>query len=362
MTFDPEQPYNDLPPLPPGVDLETKAVLKLVIEARAALSELNQVAQRLPNPTVLISTVLLREAKFSSEIENIVTTDDELYRAASDDGKSAHPLTKEVLRYRQALWAGYSALSTRLISTNLFVEVASILKDAPMEIRRLPGTRLAGGGGRIIYTPPEGEEVIRNKLSDLERFIHGHDDLDHLVRMALIHYQFEAIHPFRDGNGRTGRIVNLLYLVERKLIDTPLLFLSGYILRNRAEYYTLLRGITVDDNWEPWLIYMLRAVKETADETSERIRRIINLMRHMSDEVRSRARGMYSRELVEAMFYQPYCRIQTLEKLGIAKRTTASRYLDKLQELGLLREERSGRNAYFVNDAFLNVLSTEYIS
>jgi Fic family protein len=359
MTFDRTRPYNDLPLLPPAVELETKAVLKQAIASNRVLAELKGLAGQIPNQGLLINGIVLQEARLSSEIENIVTTSDELFRAAADLDNKTDPHTKEVLRYREALWAGFHMLKQRPLSTNLFIEIVGIIKQLEMDIRKIPGTALKNPFGEIIYTPPEGEAVIREKLANLEQFIHAQDDLDPLVRLAVMHYQFEAIHPFSDGNGRTGRIANILYLVEQGLLDIPVLFLSHYILRNKADYYGGLRGVTEDGDWESWVLFMLRAVESTARQTFDRITRILDLMEEVRTEVQEKAPRIYSKDLVEVMFRQPYCKIRSLEDAGIAKRQTASDYLHVLADLKILRPVKIGREVYFINDRLFKVLIAE---
>ena len=353
MPFDRSQPYNDLPLLPPAVELESKAVLKQAIAANRALANLRGLAAQIPNQNVLINSIVLQEARLSSEIENIVTTNDELYRADADadaDGK-ADPHTKEVLRYRQALNFGFRQLKERPLSNNLFIDIVRTLKQVDLGVRRVPNTALKNTLNEVVYTPPVGEAVIREKLANLEQFIHAQDDLDPLVKMAVLHYQFEAIHPFEDGNGRTGRIVNLLYLVEQGLLDIPVLFLSRYILANKSGYYQGLRGVTEKQDWESWVLYMLRAVESTAQETFDQVTRIRVLMEQVREQVQQQAPGIYSKDLVEAIFQHPYTKIQFLVNANIAKRQTASSYLQTLAGLGVLRASKQGREMYYINDA-----------
>lgn len=359
MTFDRSKPFNALPLLPPPVDLETKAVLKQAIAANRALADLKGLARQIPNQGVLINGIVLQEARLSSEIENIVTTNDELYRAAADMEGSADPHTKEVLRYRQALWTGFQGLQERPLSTNLFIDIVRNIKQADMDIRKVTGTALKSQQGDVVYTPPEGESIIRDKLADLESFIHAEDGLDQLVRLAVIHYQFEAIHPFPDGNGRTGRIINILFLVEKGLLDIPVLFLSHYILRNKADYYAGLRGVTEEGSWEPWVLFMLRAIEETARKTSSRVERILAMMDEVKVTVQEKASRIYSKDLIETIFMHPYCKIRFLEEAGIAKRQTASDYLKTLAAIGVLRPEKVGREAYYINDRLYKVLVEE---
>jgi Fic family protein len=359
MGFDRTKPYNELPPLPPPVELETKAVLKQAISANRMLADLKGLARQIPNQGVLINGIVLQEARLSSEIENIVTTNDELYRAAADMEGSTNPHTKEVLRYRQALWTGFKGLQERPLSTNLFINIVRNIKQADMDIRKVTGTALKNQQGDVVYTPPEGESIIRDKLANLENFIHADDGLDPLVKLAVVHYQFEAIHPFPDGNGRTGRIINILYLVEKGLLDIPVLFLSQYILRNKVDYYAGLRGVTEQNSWEPWVLFMLRAIEETAQRTSARVQRILTMMDEVKTTVQEKANKIYSKDLIETIFMHPYCKIKFVEEAGIAKRQTASEYLKVLAQLDILRPEKVGREVYYINDHLYKVLVEE---
>lgn len=358
MAFDREQPYNDLSLLPPqGIELDTRTVLRKTVAASRAVAELKGAGDAIPNQLILVNSIVLQEARLSSEIENIVTTNDELYQAVSDNLAGASPGTKEVLHYREALWHGYEQLGRRPLSTNLFIEIAEIIKQKPMGIRRVPGTRLAGAAGEVMYTPPEGEAVIREKLANLERFIHEENGLDPLVKLAVMHYQFEAIHPFTDGNGRTGRLINILYLVEKGLLKLPVLYLSHDIIRSKAAYYDGLRGVTENAAWEDWIVYMLEIIESTARQTRERIFRIRDLMEEVTQEARVKANKAYSKDLIEIIFQHPYCKIGFLVQAGVAKRQTASAYLKALESAGILRSVRAGRENYFINDRLLAVLA-----
>lgn len=356
MIFNCKKPYNELPLLPPETELETKAVLKQAIAANRVLANLRGLAARIPNQSMLIQSVVLQEARLSSEIENIVTTNDELYRAAADPDSRTDPQTKEVLRYRQALNTGFQALKHRPLSTNLFIEIVQEIKDIEIGIRKTTGTTLKNVVGETVYTPPEGEHVIRDKLSNLEQFIHADDGLDPLVKMAIIHYQFEAIHPFEDGNGRTGRIINILYLVEQGLLDIPVLFLSRYIIANKSDYYEGLRKVTEEQAWEQWILFMLRALESTAQQTFEQVTRILDLMNQAQEKVQLHAPTIYSKDLIEVIFRHPYTKIQFLVDANIAKRQTASLYLQTLSELGILRSHKQGREVYYINDALFDEL------
>lgn len=358
--FDANRPYNDLPPLPPAAQLETHASLKACIEARSALAELKQAGELIPNQAMLINTIPLLEAQGSSEIENIVTTTDKLFEYAEANENRADPATKEALRYRTALWQGYRSLEDRPLSTNTAVDVCSTIKGVAMDIRRVPGTTLTNPAtGETIYTPPAGEALLRDKLANWENFLHHGGDVDPLIRMAVAHYQFEAIHPFTDGNGRTGRIINLLYLLEQQLLTIPVLYLSHYIIRHKADYYRLLRGVTEEQVWEPWVLYMLEAVRTTANWTRDKIVAIRQLQEHTAEYVRERLPAIYSRELVELTFVQPYCRIAHLVEAEIAKRQTASVYLKELQNIGVLREQKLGRDKLFLHPKLMTLLTQD---
>lgn len=359
--FDPTKPYNVLPPLPPQADIESRAILKACIHARAALGELKQAGSLLPNQAILINTIPLLEARASSEIENIVTTTDRLFRFAQDDREGlADPATKEALRYRTALYRGFQSLRKRPLTTATAVEVCRTIKGVSLDIRRVPGTALASDAtGKVIYTPPQGEALLRRLLANWERFLHEADAIDPLIRMAVAHYQFEAIHPFTDGNGRTGRILNLLFLVEQGLLDSPVLYLSRAIIQRKVEYYRLLRAVTAEGRWEDWILYMLNAVDETTRWTTAKIRAIRELMQTTAEYVREKAPAVYSRELVELIFVQPYSRIANVVEADIAKRQTASVYLKELCDVGVLKEIKVGREKLFINPRLMTLLTAE---
>lgn len=359
MPFDPARPFDDLPALPPTADIESRALLKACIEARAALAELKSIGAAIPNQAVLINTIPLLEAQASSEIENIVTTSDALFRFAQDE-QAADPATKEALSYRAALREGFDSLAERPLGTGTAVRVCSRLKNRDMDVRRVPGTALKNAAtGEVVYTPPQGEALLRDKLANWERFIHDATDIDPLIRMAVAHYQFEAIHPFLDGNGRTGRVLNLLLLVEQGLLDQPVLYLSRHILRHRIDYYRRLLAVTRDGAWQDWIAFMLDAVAQTARWTGDKIRAIQALHAQATDFVRTHAPKIYSRELVDALFVQPYCRIQNLVDGGIAKRQTASVYLKQLADLGMLVEVKVGREKLFLHPNFVRLLTSD---
>lgn len=357
MTFRPDHPYNDLPSLPPREDVETKAVLKACIAARASLAELRVSGQLIPNQSVLINSIPLLEAQASSEIENIVTTTDRLFRFANEPGDQADPATKEALRYRTALSEGFQSLKERPVSTSTAVAICRRIKGVDLYIRSTPGTALMNEAtGTVIYTPPEGQDLLRSKLANWERYIHEAEEIDPLVRLAVMHYQFEAIHPFIDGNGRTGRVLNLLYLVDKGLLDIPVLYLSRYIIGNKRAYYDRLLAVTTQASWEEWILYMLEAVRETAEWSTARIRAIRNLLDLTAERIRRDLPKLYTRELAEVIFVNPYCRISNLVQAGIAKRQAASVYLKALTDNGLLQEIKAGRENLYINPALLALL------
>lgn len=357
--FNPVTPYNNLPGLPPKKEIETKKILKKCIEARSSLAELKVAGKLIPNQAVLINTIPLLEAKDSSEIENIVTTTDKLFKFAYDQIHQAPDAsTKEALRYRTALLKGHQSLSKKPLSISTAIEVCSEIKGRIMEIRKVPGTALANDQSKnIIYTPPEGEKVIYEKLSNLENFLHYESDIDPLIRMAIGHYQFEAIHPFSDGNGRTGRIINLLYLISEGLLHQPILYLSKFILSNKKDYYRLLLNVTKDNDWEPWILFILQGIKETSFWTSKKVESVRRLIEHTGELMAKKLPKIYSYELLEILFTQPYCRINNLIENNIAKRETASNYLKRLAEIGILEEIKAGRDKIFLHPKFLRLLT-----
>jgi len=355
----PEAPYNTLPDLPPATDLETRTVLKRCITARAALAELKQAAQLIPNQSILINTLPLLEAQASSEIENIVTTTDRLFQFQSGDGNT-DPATREALRHSSALLEGFRALKQHPLNTRTAEQVCTRIKGVQMQVRRLPGTTLASDkDGTAVYTPPVGEDLLRTKLANWERFLPEARDVDPLIRMAVGHYQFEAIHPFTDGNGRTGRVLNSLYLIQEELLTLPILYLSRHIIANKADYYTLLLDVTRKQAWEPWVLYMLQGVEETAIWTTAKIAAIRDLQAATIEYVKRSAPKIYSHELVDLIFELPYCRIQNVVERNIAGRQAASRYLRQLNEIGVLKEFVSGREKLFIHPKLMALLTRD---
>lgn len=354
----PDLPFNQLPLLSSSQKFETTSVLKACIEANKELAKLKMAERLIPNQTVLINSIPLLESQASSEIENIVTTTDELFEYAEGTHSSAmSPATKETLQYRQALYAGYKSLQNRPLNISTICEICSTIRQVQTDIRKLPGTALVSDFTmKKIYTPPEGEERIRQLLTNWQNYIHQNDGVDPLIKLAVQHYQFEAIHPFTDGNGRTGRIINLLYLIEQGLLDTPILYLSRYIIQHKAEYYEKLLNITLHEDWQEWIMFFLAAVTETARWTTNKIISIQKLIEETCDFIKKEAPNVYSKELVELLFNQPYVRISNLIENKIAKRDAASKYLKILCQIGFLTEIKRGRDKLFINYQFLNLL------
>ncbi len=285
--FDPKQPYNDLPRLPPPLELiETTAILKKCIDARVAMAELKQAAELIPNAAVLVNALPLLEARASTEIENIVTTTDKLFEFADMAEDKADAATKEALRYRTALYEGSKMVQRGMLTTDMAIQICSTVKGRELDLRSKMGTTLKNRmTGEVIYTPPVGQRLLQKKLDNWADFIHGNKEIDPLVRMAIQHYQFEAIHPFSDGNGRTGRILNILFVVEHGLLDSPILYLSRFIIRNKADYYRLILEVTKTQSWSPWILFVLIGVEETCIWTTDKIKAIRELMDHTAQFV-----------------------------------------------------------------------------
>ena len=357
--FDPNTPYNELPLIPPVDEVVTKKVLEKAILANKALAELKGLARIIPNQTILLNSLILKEARDSSEIENIFTTQDELYKAFSDTSSPADPSIKEILNYREALWQGYELIKLKnLITTREIVKIQEILVRNNAGLRSQAGTALKNTRtGETVYTPPSGKDIIENKLKNLEEYINTDDDgTDPLIKMAIIHYQFEAIHPFYDGNGRTGRILNVLYLIYKELIDLPILYLSSFIIKNKPDYYLGLTNVRIHDAWEDWIIYMLDSVTYTAKDTTRIIKKIKELLDHTFEKVKSELPKIYSKELVETLFHQPYIKIAHLVAQGIIARQQGSIYLQKLESIGILSGKKIGREMIYINIELYNLL------
>lgn len=351
-----------IPNLPLPYDLETKAVLKQLNKANKMLAELKGLATTIPNEQILISSLTLQEAKESSEVENIVTTQDDLYRASvSINQELQSAATKEVLNYREALQHGFNLVRKRqLLTNNVIKEIQERLEYNRAGFRTVPGTVLKRNDGTVVYTPPQDANEIAEYMKNLERFINDDSmcDFDPLVKMAIIHHQFESIHPFYDGNGRTGRIINVLYIVQNRLLDLPILYLSRYITRNKAEYYRLIQAIRDknSDNaseWEEWILFMLRAVEETAFDTINLVKGIGKLMTDYKNILRPLFGKYYKHELLNNLFFHPYTKLEYFQRDMSISRQTASKYLDKIVSTGLLEKIKLGRENYYVNKGLM---------
>lgn len=360
-------PWNDLPLLPINTELyETIDVLKNLGEAKASLARLQGRSVVIPNQGLLINTISLQEAKLSSEIENIFTTDDELYKAYSDHSSEVTGASKEVLRYREALWSGYNYLKKdRLFDQDYFTRIFQEIKQTTDKIRPpFIDTTIKTGGtgpnaGQIVYTPPRGKGVIEAKLENLIGFVNDdeHFKLDHLLKMAIAHFQFEAIHPFRDGNGRTGRIFNIHYLTSKGLLDYPILFLSRYILDNKDDYYYCLQGVSQRGNWKSWISFMLRAVESTANITYHKINDILSAKESILKFAEAEGKFLNPEKLIEAIFLQPFTKVSHLEKSGLYAEKTARNYLNKLCEMQVLEKKLIEGKHYYLNLELNRILS-----
>jgi len=351
-------PLHDLERLDPA-RFETPAILKRLVSAHRALAEFKGVAASMPNQDILLSTLGLQEAKDSSEIENIVTTHDELFREAMHEA-TASPAAKEVARYTRALRVGFEAVrDSGLLTGNHIIEIQSVLEKNCAGYRKLPGTVLKDGAGCVVYTPPT-PELLTGLMSDLERFINDEERFatDPLVKMALIHHQFESIHPFYDGNGRTGRIINVLYLVKERLLDTPILYLSRAIVRSKADYYRLLQDVRERDQWEQWVLYILGVVEQTATHGINTIQAIKATLMDYKHRIRDGYK-FYSQDLINNLFSYPYTKIEFLQSDLEVSRLTATRYLDALVAGGLLRKLKAGRSNYYINEPLFRILTGE---
>jgi Fic family protein len=366
VPFDRNEPYNQLPLLPPPDDkVVTIEIMQAVNKANKALAELKGLAKKLPNQSMLVNTIALREAKASTEIENIFTTDDELYKALSGNDSGLKGGAKEVLRYRQALWTGYQdILNAGMFSVELMIKIYQEIKEVKDGIRppQTETTIVKRGsgllGGTVIYTPPRGEKILREKLDNLVDYLNDDDRYayDALIKLAVAHYQFEAIHPFRDGNGRTGRILSILLMIQKQLLDVPILYLSAYIIENRDDYYSLLNKVTGLRNWNEWILYMLKAVEETSVFTINKINEIDRLFQNILDLVHDKLPGI-RKETVEKIFEQPYTRPKALIGPNIRSINTAKKYLVQMEQLGILIPKKVGKEIIYLNIDLFNLLS-----
>ena len=349
-----------LPTLPLQHEVESKVVLKKLALAHKALAELNGVAETIPNEVILLNTLSLQEAKDSSAIENIITTHDELFSSDSIAQQFASTAAKEVYNYATALKEGFAIVRKKqLITCNQIIEIQSILEETKSGFRKLPGTALKNGEtGETVYTPPQSHDEIVALMSNLEIFINDDTltDIDPLVKMAIIHHQFESIHPFYDGNGRTGRIINILYLVKEDLLHLPILYLSRYINQNKNNYYHLLQETRITQNWEPWILFILTAVEQTSLQTTGIIRGIKKLMMDYKQKIRTELPKIYSQDLINNLFKHPYTKIDFLVQDLDITRQTASKYLDQLIELKLISLHKVGKENFYINTALYDFL------
>src|SRR6056297_1371028 len=349
---------NFLKKLPPSVELETKHILKQLSKSHRALAELKGFSDMIPNKNILINAITINEAKDSSEIENIITTHDELFKTMSGENYKS-PAAKEVVNYRTAVWHGYNIVKEKgFLSTNMIIEIQGLIELNRAGIRKLPGTVLKNEAtGEVVYTPPSGEQEILSLLANLEQYRNNDDDnIDPLVKLAVIHYQFESIHPFYDGNGRTGRIINVLYLILKDLLDSPILYLSKYIIKNKSEYYRLLEKVTVQGEWEEWILFMLHGIEETANGTLKLVKEINELLENTAEDIKNQLPKIYSKELIDLIFFEFYTKISYIEEgLGVSRKT-ASKYLSELEEKGYLISEMIGRERIYLNKKLLKIV------
>lgn len=365
MNFTPEIANNHLPLLPPKKFVENAVILKQLIKTHRVLAELKGYSEMLPNKHIVLNAIILQEAKDSSAIENIITTHDELYKAIALQRKDTKTEVKEVLNYRTALYKGLADIKNKgFLSTNMIISIQNEIEDNNAGLRKLPGTKLMNDRtGEIMYTPPDNENSILNLMKNIEEFINYDDDeLDPLIKMAMLHYQFEAIHPFYDGNGRTGRIINVLYLVLKNLLQEPFLYLSSYIIKHKNEYYRLLRKVTIEGSWDEWILYMLKAIEETSTRTLELSQNIIHILEKTSNKIKVKKNKIYSRELVNVLFSNLYCKISDMTDNNIASRNIASTYLKELEDIGVLKAEKIGRKVVFVNKELYNLFKRTKLS
>lgn len=352
-----------IPTLPLSIDLETKSILKKLTKAHQALAELKGITGIIPNQSILINTLSLQEAKDSSAIENIITTHDELYTSDVFAKKFTSHAAKEVYSYAYALKNGYEKVKkNKLLLNSHILEIQETLENNSAGFRKLPGTSLKNDQtGEIVYTPPQHSHEIYSLMTNLEQFINNDAlaDQDPLIKMAIIHHQFESIHPFYDGNGRTGRIINILYLVQKGLLETPVLYLSRYINQNKHEYYQLLQAVREHNAWENWVLYILEGVEQTAHKTVRLIQDIRDLMQHHKHKIRSELPKIYSQELLNNLFKHPYTKIEfVMDELQV-HRNTASKYLEELTQIGILDKHKIGKNSFYLNTTLFNLLSSQ---
>ncbi len=354
-----EKPFNALPVLPPKREkIETVKVLQQLVKSSTALAELKGVSHTLPNPDILLNAVILKEAKASSAIENVITTHDKLYQALSITNTEVDVATKEVLRYREAMLFGFHFLKKKgFINTNTIIAIQKILEQNNAGIRKLPGTALKNTAtGKIIYTPPGDYTTILRLMKNLEDYLNEEDEISPLIKMAIQHYQFESIHPFYDGNGRAGRIINILHLILHGMLENPILYLSAYIINNKFNYYRLLQKVRTQQAWEEWVLFILKGVEDTAHKTITQIKVIQKLFIKTQEMVRKKAPKVYSKELIELLFEHPYSRIEYVTERFNITRITASKYLKTLQDIGVLKSKQVWKDTIYINTTLFNLL------
>ncbi len=353
-----KKPTYIIPTLPLSHDIMTHNIWKKLISANKLIAELKGLAQTIPNQSLLINTLSIQESKDSSEVESIVTTHDELFRFDERFSDKFSPAAKEVHRYNKSLFYGYSEIKKRPITNNLLTEIAQIITKRNSGFRNVPGTTLKDEKGNIIYSPPKNKKDIQIHMKNLEQFINNSElsDFDPLIKMAIIHHQFESIHPFFDGNGRTGRVLNILYLIQENILDIPILYLSRYITQNKPQYYKLLQKVRDENAWEDWILFILEALASTAKQTIKTIESIKELMSEYKKVLKKETK-IYSHELINNLFFHPYTKIEFVVQDTGVSRQTASRHLKKIASLGLLIPYESGRNIYYVNNRLLKLFT-----
>ncbi len=353
MTTKSHKAFNDLPLLSPKESLvETISILKQESKSAVALAELKGLTNTLPNPNILINAVILKEAQASSGIENVITTQDKLYQALYSKSAKPDVATKEVLRYREALLMGTRLIKEKgFLNTNGIIAIQKELEENNAGLRRLPGTALVNDlTNEVIYTPPDNFDTINDLMKNLEEYLNNdEDDVSPLIKLAIQHYQFESIHPFYDGNGRTGRIINVLYLILKGLLNEPVLYLSSFIIQNKGDYYRLLQEVRTKNNWENWILYMLKGIEQTAQSTIEQINKINLLFNETQKLVQEKLPRIYSKDLIEQLYIHPYCKIEFLVENLHLNRKTSGNYLKSLVDLGVLASENKGKEVIYIN-------------
>lgn len=347
--------------LPLQIDFETKAVLKKLANAHKSLAEFKGVMSSIPNQNILLETLTLREAKESSAIENIISTFAEVYQSSVFSNLFTSPEAKEVHLYAEALKHGFDLIQkSGLLTNNHILEIQTIIEQNNAGFRKVPGTKLLNDKtGEVVYMPPQDAVEIENLMQNLEAFINNDEltDIDPLIKMAIIHHQFETIHPFYDGNGRAGRIINILYLINKKLLELPILYLSSYIIDKKNDYYLYLQEVRETGNWEPWILFMLDCVENTANEGISLVNNIYKMMQQYNQEIKEKIPKLYSQELLNNLFKYPYTKIEFIERDLDVSRSTAIRYLDELVKFGFLEKQKWGRESFYVNKALFEILS-----